>query len=130
MNNKIHGVVMILFGYTHLCISNESVESKTLERHRITSSVKESGNCDIKIPVDISKNGIDVTPSGSINSEINDIVQKQYLMLPYPPFTKKDLENEEKYYQSSNRVSPYLFSYLIQLEYINHYLFEGKNDFL
>ena len=64
------------------------------------------------------------------NLEMNDIVQKQYMMLPYPPFTETDLSEEEKYYKSSRRNTPNLFSYLIQLEYINHYLFQGKRTFM
>ena len=61
--------------------------------------------------------------------EMNDIVQKQYLMLPYPQFTQNDLSDESKYYQSLERSTPSLFAHLIQLEYINHYLFQGKQTF-
>ena len=130
MEDKFYVVVLILFGYTNICIGYENGESNPLKRHQRTFSVKTCDNCGIEIPNDNSKNNLDGISSSSIDSEINDIVQRQYLMLPYPPFTRKDLANEERYYQSSNRISPYLFSYLIQLEYINHYLFQGQNDFL
>jgi hypothetical protein len=71
----------------------------------------------------------EVSRNNEEHLERNDIVQKQYLMLPYPPFTQKDLSDELKYYQSLERSTPSLFAHLIQLEYINHYLFQGKQSF-
>ena len=62
--------------------------------------------------------------------ETIDIVQKHYMTLPYPPFTKQDLSEERNYYQSSRRANTKLFAFMIQLEYINHYLFQGKQTFM
>ena len=62
--------------------------------------------------------------------ETIDIVQKHYMRLPYPPFTNSDLSDERNYYQSSRRANTKLFAFMIQLEYINHYLFQGKQTFM
>ena len=62
--------------------------------------------------------------------ETIDIVQKHYMTLPYPPFTNEDLSEEKNYYQSSRRANTKLFAFMIQLEYINHYLFQGKQTFM
>ena len=62
--------------------------------------------------------------------EMKDIVQRQYLALPYPPFTEAQISEEARYYQNPENTTPSLFSYLIQLEYINHYLFRGKHNFM
>ena len=59
-----------------------------------------------------------------------DIVQKHYMTLPYPPFTNEDLSEERNYYQTSRRANTKLFAFMIQLEYINHYLFQGKQTFM
>ena len=62
--------------------------------------------------------------------ETIDIVQKHYMRLPYPPFTNEDLSEERNYYQTSRRANTKLFAFMIQLEYINHYLFQGKQTFM
>ena len=62
--------------------------------------------------------------------ETIDIVQKHYMTLPYPPFTNEDLSEERNYYQTSRRANTKLFAFMIQLEYINHYLFQGKQTFM
>ena len=64
------------------------------------------------------------------NFETIDIVQKHYMRLPYPPFTNEDLSEERNYYQTSRRANTKLFAFMIQLEYINHYLFQGKQTFM
>ena len=62
-----------------------------------------------------------------VDYEVHDVVQKQYSFLPYPPVSKKELLAEEKYYKAHDL--PLLFSYQLQLEYLNHYLFQGWEDF-
>ena len=62
--------------------------------------------------------------------ETIDIVQKHYMTLPYPPFTNEDLSEEKNYYQTSRRANTKLFAFMIQLEYINHYLFQGRQTFM
>ena len=56
-------------------------------------------------------------------------VQMQYIDLPYPHIDESQL-NAEKHYYEQNRNVTYLFSYMVQLEYINHYLFQGKQTFM
>ena len=72
-------------------------------------------------PGDIGQNEFE------LDSEVNDIVQMQYSLLPYPPLSRNELLNEKEYYKA--HVTPLLFSYQLQLEYLNHYLFQGGEDF-
>ena len=62
-----------------------------------------------------------------VYSEVNDVVQKQYSYLPYPPISRTEWLAEANYYK--NHDIPFLFSYQLQLEYLNHYLFQGKENF-
>ena len=59
----------------------------------------------------------------------NDLVQLQYLQLPYPPISYDTIEMEYKYYQSQSSNYPLSTQYSMKLEYLNHYLYQGKNSF-
>ena len=123
-------VLLLLIGHAHEYIrcNNIQIEGKKDQKNLLINS--NGCRSHTNIVTGFPRNDTDGSSNENIDTELNDIVQRQYLMLPYPPFTKQDLENEENYYQSSGDVPPLLFSFLIQLEYINHYLFKGKNDFL
>ena len=61
----------------------------------------------------------------------DDIVRKQYSSLPYPAVGKTDLTNEQNYYNNGSlRNIPYAIYSPIALEYINHFLYNGANDFM
>ena len=63
----------------------------------------------------------------SVSNE--DIVQLQYMKLPYPTIRYKTIEMEYKYYHGQKKKYPLSSQYSMKLEYINHYLYEGKNCF-
>ena len=127
MGSNLGAVILFVILNVNVRICINDAKSNEVEPPLLSNKI----GCDIDVinPSGISKNDINLVSNSSIDQELNDIVQRQYLMLPYPPFTERDLRNEEEYYQLPNNESPFLFSYLIQLEYINHYLFRGKNDF-
>ena len=127
MGSNFGAVILFVISNVNVHICIDDAKSNEVEPQLLSNKI--GYNIDVIIPSGISKNDINLVSNSSIDQEVNDIVQRQYLMLPYPPFTEKDLRNEEEYYQLPNNDSPFLFSYLIQLEYINHYLFRGQNDF-
>ena len=129
MGNNFGAVIFLLISNVHVHICNDDTESNEVAFEPQFLSSKMGCDIDEISPSCFSKNDINIASNSSIDQEVNDIVQRQYLMLPYPPFTERDLRNEEEYYQLPNNDSPLLFSYLIQLEYINHYLFRGQNNF-
>ena len=59
----------------------------------------------------------------------DDTVQNQYLSLPYPAVTIEELIKENKYYSSGKKDMPYESYPVLDLEYINHFLYNGGNDF-
>ena len=68
----------------------------------------------------------------------NDVVRNQYSNLPYPAVTLKDLNAEKSYYDNKKwivnvygelRVKPYWVTPGVTLEAINHFLYNGRNDF-
>ena len=60
----------------------------------------------------------------------NDIVRRQYELLPYPTVTKESIEALKKhYYNEDTRDDPLSRVPGSDLETINHYLFKGRNDF-
>ena len=58
----------------------------------------------------------------------DDVVRNQYKSLPYPYVSEEELLREEAYYQRKTS-DPYVIMYSWNLENLNHYLFDGKNDF-
>ena len=68
----------------------------------------------------------------------NDIVRNQYAELPYPAVSPEGLKAEKMYYDNKVwtvkaygklRSYPMRVSFGATLEAINHFLFEGKNNF-
>ena len=58
----------------------------------------------------------------------DDIVRRQYKLLPCPPVPEKYLIREEQHYSANNKK---IFShfYPLHLESLNHYLYNGRNNF-
>ena len=70
--------------------------------------------------------------------EQKDIVLQQYLSLPYPAVPKEILEIEKNYYDKTPktinaygemRIKPFRGNPGMYAESINHYLYQGKNNF-
>ena len=63
----------------------------------------------------------------------DDIVRKQYSLLPFPPVSKHDLAIENMYYSQrkigNNLVKPFSVVTAFTLESLNHFLFAGRNNF-
>ena len=65
----------------------------------------------------------------SDRSSNDDHVQLQYLKLPYPKISYNTIRKEYKYYLNQNS-NYYLSSYnSLELDYLNHYLYRGQNNF-
>ena len=59
----------------------------------------------------------------------SDAVTRQYLSLPYPSVSEEQLQAEKNHYLGPNRNDPHTTYTSLSLEYLNHFLYEGKNDF-
>ena len=60
----------------------------------------------------------------------DDIVVHQYSSLPYPPVNEHQLEVEKSHYMSNHSEKyPFSMYHSITLENINHFLFNGNNNF-
>ena len=59
----------------------------------------------------------------------SDAVTKQYLSLPYPSVSEEQLRAEKHHYLGPNRNDPHTTYTSLSLEYLNHFLYEGNNDF-
>ena len=59
----------------------------------------------------------------------SDAVTRQYLSLPYPSVSEEHLQAEKNHYLGPNRNDPHTTYTSLSLEYLNHFLYEGKNDF-
>ena len=58
-----------------------------------------------------------------------DAVTKQYLSLPYPSVSEEQLQEEQTHYTGPNRNIPHVTYTTLSLEYLNHFLYQGRNDF-
>ena len=58
-----------------------------------------------------------------------DLVQKQYISFPYPNVSSQDIEMEQSYYQSVKRNTPIGTYPSLDLEMVNHFLYQGENGF-
>ena len=60
----------------------------------------------------------------------DDMVRNQYLSLPYPAVTKHNIHVEQQYYNNHyKRDTPFNIATAYTLERINHFLFQGRNNF-
>ena len=62
----------------------------------------------------------------------DDSVRKQYLALPYPAVREPELREEYNHYKGtkkSTKVQPYQPVFGVELERLNHFLFEGRQNF-
>ena len=59
----------------------------------------------------------------------DDKVRNQYLSLPYPSVSKRELTAEWQYYKNRQNTTPYNEFYAFTLESLNHYLYKGENNF-
>ena len=58
-----------------------------------------------------------------------DSVRNQYLVLPYPPFGQDKILEERKYYKQDIKNNTLMINFGLQLEYLNHFMFNGKESF-
>ena len=61
----------------------------------------------------------------------DDVVQQQYMTLPYPAVSREELENEKHYYERKNNVqkTPHNFIESLSFEALNYFLYNGRNSF-
>jgi hypothetical protein len=61
----------------------------------------------------------------------SDIVRSQYMTLPYPLVSDQQLVTDKYYYDHVYpiRKIPYMVSFGISYEALNHYLYQGRNTF-
>ena len=60
----------------------------------------------------------------------DDIVRKQYALLPYPAVSHQDIERLRRHYNSNNRHVPFFVAPHNELDVVNHFLYKGRNDFM
>ena len=58
-----------------------------------------------------------------------DAVTRQYLSLPYPSVSEEQLQAEQNHYMGPDRNMPHVTYTTLSLEYLNHFLYQGRNDF-
>ena len=60
----------------------------------------------------------------------DDIVRKQYALLPYPAVSRQDIEGLRRHYNSNNRDVPFVVAPHNELDVVNHFLYKGRNNFM
>ena len=76
----------------------------------------------------INQNQSDET-MGSDTLTQDDIVRNQYSYLPYPAVSKRNLAGELQHYKNKRNATLYNIIPAFTLESLNHYLYQGRNDF-
>ena len=59
----------------------------------------------------------------------DDIVQQQYALLPYPAVKPGEFEKIRQHYNSDRKNIPMMIAPAVTLENINHFLFQGRQNF-
>jgi hypothetical protein len=59
----------------------------------------------------------------------DDIVRKQYSLLPYPAVSDNDILRLRNHYSSQDRHLPLFMAPSESLELLNHFLYKGRNNF-
>ena len=76
----------------------------------------------------INKKQSDETRSSDTLTQ-DDIVRNQYSYLPYPAVSKRNLAGELQHYKNKRNATLYNIIPAFTLESLNHYLYQGRNDF-
>ena len=92
-----------------------------------------------KIPLGYNPNCMDIKHTPNVNhmhrmhgdneGREEDVVQTQYRSLPYPPISSKRKIDEAQYYQRGFQDVPFYRSHALKLEYLNHFLYQGGENF-
>ena len=72
---------------------------------------------------------VDETTAYSDTLSQTDAVTRQYLSLPYPSVSEEQLQAEQTHYMGPDRNMPHVTYTTLSLEYLNHFLYQGRNDF-
>lgn len=59
----------------------------------------------------------------------DDIVKQQYALLPYPAVKPGEFERVRWHYKSDRKDVPIMIAPPVTLENINHFLYQGRNNF-
>ena len=127
----------------HLGDSAETKGSGTLISHRRSrtrtlSYEHKKFHCNVRCKNDSSTESYNVHFGHYDTLTLNDIVRNQYAELPYPAVSPEGLKAEKMYYDNKVwtvkahgelRSYPMRISFGTTLEAVNHFLFEGKNNF-
>ena len=86
--------------------------------------------CELRSSKYHSRQTVRVTLSRFSDSLTNDdIVRSQYSLLPYPAVSANELHTEWNYYKFKQGSEPYNMFFPFTFESLNHYLYQGKNNF-
>ena len=78
--------------------------------------------------ISVSINNINVNGYGDTFSA-NDNVQNQYVRLPYPLISDEEYQQEKRYYENHDRIKPFRIHHNLVLDRLNHFLYNGENNF-
>ena len=67
------------------------------------------------------------THEGLEEDSILDLVQKQYLSFPFPYVGSQHIQMEKSYFQSVERDIPISTYPSLDLEMVNHYIYQGES---
>ena len=59
----------------------------------------------------------------------DDVVRQQYTSLPYPEISQDEIINTYNHYNGEFKHIPYMRPVAQNLESLNHFLYEGRNNF-
>ena len=104
---------------------------KKINKDMIYPTKSNSLTCNDIFDQTIMLNIDDFNAHGYSDNDISsdDLVKHQYLQLPYPTIRNDTMEMEYKYYLGQNNRYPVSSKYSMKLDYLNHYLYQGQNNF-
>ena len=132
-NDSPHGAAT-LYPRTHFKVTPSTGVSSTIQ---MSATYDETPTTKLDICIGTqhqrdfpNKSSSNPTWNGDITKQ-EDLVQKQYSSLPYPAVRKSDFLEEQSYYKNDSLSNiPYRIYPHIELEYINHFLYNGANNFM
>lgn len=102
-------------------LQNSPDDNSSLKQQHVCADIQHQNDAPNKHTLDFS-NIFDTI-------SYDDVVRNQYFTLPYA--VRKDRFNDERrHYVDRGRNTPYLVAQTIVLENLNHFLFNGRNNFM
>ena len=119
MANTYNLILNLFFQILNFHLSRSEVEFRRTSKYHCSELIRV--NEDELSRQEFQRNGDTITQ--------DDVVREQYTSLPYPEISQDEIIQTYNHYNGEFKHIPYMRPVAENLESLNHFLYEGRNNF-